>query len=75
MEWKKYRKCPVTGNFYEVKEKGFTPEEWEEFVKDVDRSRKKRPLFTFWDCFWIGFFVTAFSLAYLKIWGFIWQAS
>lgn len=28
---KRYEKDPINGRFYEVKEKGFTKQEWEEF--------------------------------------------
>lgn len=46
---KRYEKDPINGKFYEVKEKGFTDSEWQEFCERFGQEKKKSKRMDFSD--------------------------
>lgn len=65
---KRYKKDPINGKWHEVKEEGFTNEEWESFQRRLQKGEKMVKNFTKTECFVI---LVALLLVEAKILG-IW---
>ena len=64
---KRYEKDPINGRFYEVREKGFTQKEWEEFQERWGQKKEVSILDKVEFCMFI-FVVVSFVTSVLGIW-------
>lgn len=64
---KRYEKDPVNGRFYEVREKGFTQKEWEEFQERWGQKKEVSILDKVQFCMFL-FIVFAFITDFLGVW-------
>lgn len=60
---KRYEKDPINGKFYEVKEKGFTDAEWEEFCERWGQGKKKSKRIDVSDFEMVLIFIVGFYIA------------
>ena len=60
---KRYEKDPINGKFYEVKEKGFTDSEWEEFCERCGQGKKKSKRIDVSDFEMVLIFIVGFCIA------------
>ena len=48
----------------------FTDKEWEEFCRRWEKNGRRSGI-TFWEGFFIGFYISGFAMVYLRAWGII----